>query len=97
MPQKKRKYFFLLDVNCIDNHTYNIADALNHSLRRLLPEELHIFIRGQYTDSGGGGTKLAPAKAIQEKDIADRNYLISTCALHNLQTCLRNAVVNILG
>ena len=29
--------------------------------------------------------------------MAAQYYLVTTCALHNLQTCLRNSVVNVLG
>ena len=88
---------FLLDVDCTDEHTDDIADALTHSLQRLLPINLQIKIRGQCTDSGGGGTKFALAKALEQRDIVHETYLVSTCSLHNLQTCLRNAVVNVLG
>ena len=87
----------MLDVDCTDEHTNNIDDALTHSLRRLLPENLKISIKGQCTDSGGGGTKFALARALEERNIAAEHYLVATCALHNLQTCLRNAVVNVLG
>ena len=35
--------FFLLDVDCTDDHTENIDDELTHSLQILLLEELHIL------------------------------------------------------
>ena len=95
--QEKEVKIFLLDVDCTDEHTNNIADALTHSLRRLLPAHPEICVKGQCTDSGGGGTKFALARALEERNIAAQNYLVTTCALHNLQTCLRNAVVNVLG
>ena len=56
--RRKESDFFLLDVYCTDEHTDNIADALTHSLWRLLPEELRIFISGQCINSGGGGTNF---------------------------------------
>ena len=84
-------------MDCTDEHTDNIADALIHSLQRLLPEILQIKIRGQCTDSGGGGTKFALAIALEQRGIAHEFYLVATCSLHILQTCLRNAVVNLLG
>ena len=34
---------------------------------------------------------------MRKLDLDGSFYLTSTCALHNLQTCLRNAVVNVLG
>ena len=94
--EEKEVKYFLLDVDYTDDHTDSIADALTHSLQILLPEELHIFIRCQCTNSGGGGTKLALAKALQDRGISDRNYLISTCTIHNFQTCLINIVVIVL-
>ena len=94
---EKQVKFFLLDIDCTDEHTNNIADALTHSLQRLLPDLNDISVRGQCTDSGGGGTKFALAKALEERHISAQYYLVTTCALHNLQTCLRNAVVNVLG
>ena len=87
---------FLLDVDCTDEATKNIADALEHSMRRISPN-CTISILGQCTDSGGGGTKFALARALTEKNMTSANYLVCTCSLHNLQTCLRNAVTNVLG
>ena len=66
-----------------------IADAIKHSMRRILPD-INIVIMGQCTDSGSGGTKFALAQALTEMNMASANYLVCTCSLHNLQTCLRN-------
>ena len=93
---EKRVKIFLLDVDCTDETTDNIADAIEHSITRFLPER-NMKILGQCTDSGGGGTKYALARALMEKNMASANYLVCTCSLHNLQTCLRNAVTNVLG
>ena len=65
--QEKEVKIFLLDIDCIDEHTNNIADAFTHLLRRLLPANLEISIKGQCTDSGGGGTKFALSKALEER------------------------------
>ena len=69
----------LLDVDCTDNHTDTIADALTHSLRKLLPENLNIKIRVQCIDGGGGGIKCVLVKALEERDIAHGSYLVSIC------------------
>ena len=87
----------LLDVNCTDENTNEIADAIMHSLKKLFPDRTSVRLYGQCTDSGGGGTKYALSAAMKERNLVGDFYLISTCSLHNLQTCLRNAVMNVLG
>lgn len=58
----------------------------------------HTFtLCGQYTDSGGGGTLFALAKLIEANNMKGNNYLIGSCTLHNIQTALRNDVINVLG
>ena len=48
---------FLLDVNCTDESTSEIIDAIAHSLRRIFPDNIEVQIYNQCTDSGGGGHK----------------------------------------
>ena len=58
-----------------------------------------IFICGLTTDSGGGGTlhSLLTALAKLQDPIVDENTRVTSCALHNVQTCLRNAVEEVFG
>ena len=93
----KKVKTFMIDCDCTDESTEDVAVALKHSLKRIFPEGVDVKLVGQCTDSDGGGTKFALAKALDERHISAQNYLVTTCALHNLQTCLRNAVVNVLG
>ena len=55
---EKQIKIFLLDVDCTDENTNEICDALKHSINRLLPG-MTVKLLGQCTDSGGGGTKYA--------------------------------------
>ena len=48
-------------------------------------------------DSGGDGTKWALVRALAARNITHTYYLVATCALHNLQTCLKNIVQYISG
>ena len=80
-----------------DEDTCEKMDAVHHSLKRIPPSDLELIIHGQYTDSGGGGTKAALAREMQSRNIAHVHYLISTYSLHNLQTGLRNAMETVLG
>ena len=68
-----------------------------NSLQRTFSPDVDIILRGQRTDSGGGGTKEALARDISSQNIAHAQYLIGTCSLHNLQTGLRNAAESVLG
>ena len=54
-------------------------------------------LSGQCIDIGGGGTKYALQKALTERNMTGFKYIVSAYLLHNLQTCLRNAVTNVLG
>ena len=88
---------FLVDVNCSDESTDEVADATVHSLKRLFPDGENIRLHGQCTDSGGGGTLHSMARAMHSRNMTSEHYLVGSCSLHNLQTCLRNAVINVLG
>jgi len=94
---EKKVRTFLIDCDCTNESTIDVAAALNHSLRRVFPSDVSTTVYGQCTDSGGGGTKYALQKALKDLEIASDEYLVSTCSLHNLQTMLRNAVVTVLG
>lgn len=94
--KEKKVKTFLLDVDCTDEKTDEIVEALTHSLDRMFPL-VALRLRGQCTDSGGGGTKYALSRQLSSRNMCHPHYLVATCSLHNLQTCLRNAVVNVLG
>ena len=95
--EEKQVKTFLLDIDCTDESTGEIVQALTHSLKRVFPTDIPIKLRGQCTDSGGGGTKDALKRELEKNELTAEDYLVTTCSLHNLQTCLRNAVVNVLG
>ena len=54
-------------------------------------------MRGQCTDSGGGGTLFTLANKMKQYKLQHEHYLIASCTLHNLQTGLHNTVINVLG
>ena len=57
-----------------------------------------IILVGGTTDSGGGGgTKESLKEALRKLGVVTECYRVNTCALHNLQTCLRNAVEKVFG
>ena len=87
----------MIDCDCVDEDTQEIVDGIKHSLLRFFQDDLTKLI-GQCTDSGGGGTKKALKRALEEANLLSGDgYLLATCCLHNLQTALRVAVENVLG
>jgi hypothetical protein len=93
---EKKVKTYLIDTDCADESTKKICDAIHHSLT-LFFDKADYSLRGQNTDIGGGGTKEALARELDVHNVKHSQYLISTCVLHNLQTCLRNAVENVTG
>ena len=68
-----------------------------YSLTRLFPDGVEIELHGQCTDSGGGGTLKALADKLRSKFALHPHYIIASCKLHNVQTYLCNAVLNVMG
>ena len=94
----KRVKTYLLDVNCTDENTDDIANAIKHSLVQTFGIDNIPTIFGQCTDSGGGGTGKKLYAEIEKLGLTPLTcYLITSCALHNLQTALRNGVQLVLG
>ena len=54
---------------------------------------------GQCTDSGGGGTLFSLARKLRELNLPGMSaeYHVGSCSLHNLQTALRNAIIEVFG
>ena len=87
---------FLLDVDCTDENSHDIAQAIKHSLKKIFPNNTPL-IYGQCTDSGGGGTGRSLFRELFELELTSPNYLITSCCLHNLQTALRNGIQLVMG
>ena len=89
---------YLLDVDCIDKDTTDVFAGMKHSLARFsLPMVNRASFLFVVKDNGGGGTLYASAKLIASNNMMRESYLVASYTLHNIQTTLRNAVVNILG
>jgi len=59
---------FLLDVDCTEEETCEIAEAVQHALKKVFRDTLTKKLRGQCTDSGGGGTLHALARELKARD-----------------------------
>ena len=88
---------YLLDVDCTDENSKDIARAIYHSLKRIFADNLPVVVFGQCTDSGGGGTGWSLFIELVALNLTSPAYLITSCSLHNLQTALRNGIQLVLG
>ena len=91
---------YMLDVDCTDKNTDNIAKAVQHSLKRLFGDKIGnvpIIIFGQCTNSGGGGTGQKLYRTLDGLGVTSELYLVTSYSLHNIQTALRNGVQLVLG
>ena len=90
---------YLLDVECTDENTDDIAKAVHYSLRQIFRNNADVpaIIYGQCTDSGSTETGQALFCAFESLGISSELYLITNCSLHNLQTALWNSVQLVLG
>jgi len=86
-----------LDGDCTDKETDEIVGTLEHSLQQLFPTDIPVCTYGKCIDSGGGGTLETLDRVLDSKCLPSDRYLISSCTLHNLQTCIRNAVMDVMG
>ena len=58
---------------------------------------VNIQITGQCTDSGAGRTLESLSKELKKVNLCQEDYCVGNCSLHNVQTCLRNTVINVIG
>ena len=91
---------FLLDVDAAGDDSEEVAKAVSHCIRKLQSmTDVPLRILGHTTDSGGGGTLESLLSELQERveDLLKEEYIVASCSLHNLQTALRNAIIDVLG
>lgn len=89
-----------LDIDGSGGTTKECGDAIGHSLKKItLDGHQAIRLHGQSTDSGGGGVLDGLAKELQKRHlcIQSSEYLVSSCAIHNLQLTLANPMKELLG
>ena len=89
---------FLLDVDASRSMSADIAEAIKQSLLNKLGKlpEGFMFKRGA-TDNRGGITKESFVCDLVIIGLPNANYRMNTCVTHNLQTILRNAILNVFG
>lgn len=83
---KKRVETFTLDIDASDGCTQSCAEAIRHSLLKLLNGAVRLS--GNCIDSGGGGVLECLADCLKGLGVTAQIYLVSNCTLHTLQLAL---------
>ena len=95
--EEKRIKVLTLDTDDSDGSSADCADAIQFSLNKLF-FDVPLVLRGQTTDSGGGGTGFSLARELEKRAITcGPKFLVSFCTLHMLQLCLSNGVKETYG
>jgi hypothetical protein len=84
----------ILDIDASEGTTEACPDAIAFSFKKLGG---NVKLQGQTTDSGGGGVLDGLAAALSTRHMCRRNYLTTSCCLHNLQTSVKNPIVHTIG
>ena len=87
----------LLDCDSAGSSSAEAAKAIAHSMRTKLAACMPVVLAGVTTDSGGGGTLHSLVECLVKEGVADNDTRVTSCSLHNVQTCLRNCVEEVFG
>ena len=71
------------------------AKAIELSLKKF--QNQTVVLRGQTTDSGGGGVLESLASALKDLNLTEEEYSVANCTLHALQMAFANPVKEIFG
>ena len=88
----------LLDVDKAGSSSKECANAITHSLKKLLGvDSPNIKFAGQMTDSGGGMLESVAAE-LKKAGITNPDvYNVGSCTLHLLQLAISNPVKKVFG
>ena len=86
---------YVLDIDASGGKDKDCAQAIKWSLRKLSGGTF--VLRGQTTDSGGGGALEGLADALRALGIISSNYIVAACTIHCLQLQLSNPVLFTMG
>mmetsp|Transcript_54432 Transcript_54432/g.63624 ORF Transcript_54432/g.63624 Transcript_54432/m.63624 type:complete len:207 (+) Transcript_54432:954-1574(+) len=83
----------LLDCDAAGSTSDEAGAALKHSMTQKLAAIEILILAGICTDAGGGGTGESFKTSLIKEGCADQHTSVSTCSLHNIQTCLDSNVL----
>ena len=76
-----------LDLDANEGTASDCAKAIQYSIKKLELDGHTVFLKGQSTDSGGGGVLDNLARELRKLGlcVAEDGYLIAACSIHCLQ------------
>ncbi len=89
----------LLDIDGSLSNTVACAQAIQSSLKKLNLGGRTVVLRGQTTDSGGGGVLETLARELNALSLCTSSdeYFVASCGIHCLQLQLANPVKQLIG
>jgi hypothetical protein len=96
--EKDRVESFCLDNDPTGGTSDATASAVAHSLRTKVGEEVLKELRGQSTDSGGGGTLHSLKEGLELRGYVSMYlYFVLPCTIHAWQRALQNGMESVFG
>jgi hypothetical protein len=78
------------------NLNIDASEAIQHSMKKV-NNALTLLLKGQRTDSGGGGVLESLGNQLKKRDLCSPTYLVASCTLHDIQIALVNLVKKAMG
>jgi hypothetical protein len=94
---EKKVQTFVLDIDASEGRPEGCTEAIQHSLKKVNNTTITLPLKGQTTDSDGGGVLESLGNQLQERDLCSPTYLVASCTLHAIQIALTNPVKKAMG
>jgi hypothetical protein len=94
---EKKVQTFVLDIDASEGRSEGCAEAIQHSMKRANKTTITLPLKGQTTDSGGGGVLELLGNQLKKRDMCSQPYLVALCTLHAIQIALANPVKKAMG
>jgi hypothetical protein len=94
---EKKVQTFVLNINASEGTSEECAEAIQHSMKIVNKSTITLPLKGQTTDSGGGGVSESLGNQLKKRDLCSPTYLVASCTLHAIQIALANPVKKAMG
>ena len=95
--EKKVQTFLVLDIDASEGTSEGCAEAIQHSMKKVNKSAITLPLKGQTTDSGGGGVLESLGNQLRKRNLCSPTYLVASCTLHAIQIALANPVKKAMG
>jgi hypothetical protein len=94
---EKQVQTFVLNIDASEGTSEGCAEAIQHSMQKVNKSTITLPLKGQTTDSGGGGVLESLGNQLKKRDLCSPTYLVASCTLHAIQIALANLVKKAMG